>query len=192
MGRRAFARRPRPLLAYPSAPRVVWRRGLGQVPDLDLARRLRRRARAERREPARDRRHAAARVGVRDALVAGPARPGGRRGTGLTATSSSAASDGVGAVHHGAPDVRRRRGRVGRVLDGLVGRGTAVPRAGVRAHAPPARAARAGRAGRRSRSSPTAPRRRSSRRATAAGERRRRVAGGAQRDPAVPRRRPAR
>ena len=50
-------------------------------------------------------------------------------------------SRGHRRLHHGPQDVRRRRRSVGRVVDGLVGRRPAVPRAGLRAHAPPARPA---------------------------------------------------
>ena len=71
----------------------------------------------------------------------------------------------VGAVHHGPEHVRRRARGPWRddPLERLVGRQPALPRAGVRAHAPPARSAADARAAPPSRSSPTASSPRSSR-----------------------------
>ena len=82
---------------------------------------------------------------------------------------------------HGQAHVQRRRGPVGGRPERrrLVGRRAAVPRAGVRPHAPRARDRCRRRAARRSRSSPTGSSRRSSRRARRRATRTSCIAGGA-------------
>src|SRR3954447_24494797 len=109
------------------------------LPDLSLARRLRRRAQPEPRHPARRGRGAPARVGDRHRRLARRARPRRRRAQpGLRGRRGGRRQRR--RLRHGSQDVRAQR-RVGRVVARLVGRGLAVPHAGVRAHPPRARAA---------------------------------------------------
>ena len=114
-----------------------------RAPDHDLARRLRRRAEPEPRGPARRGRRAPARVGVRDRAGA-RSTAGGRRAQ-RRLRRRRRGDRRRRRLHHGPQDVRRRcRARGTTSWTRLVGRGPAVPRAGLRPHPPRARAARDG------------------------------------------------
>ena len=93
--------------------------------------------------------------------------------------------------HHGPEHVRRRPGTVGRVVEGLVGRRSALPPSRLRPHAPSARARWRCRAERRSTSSRTGSSRRSNRRGRQPERRTCRSAAGIRRA-AIPRSGPAR
>ncbi|CAA9549138.1 MAG: Dihydrofolate reductase homolog, partial [uncultured Thermoleophilia bacterium] len=110
------------------------------LPDLDVTRRLRGRTEPESGEPDWRGRDAPARMGARHRELAPPARVGGRRAK-RRLRRGRPGDEKRGRLRHGPADVRRRRGAVGRDVAGVVGRGAALPRAGLRAHPPRARAA---------------------------------------------------
>ncbi|MEA2380482.1 MAG: hypothetical protein QOH72_453 [Solirubrobacteraceae bacterium] len=113
------------------------------LPHRDLARRLRRRAQPEPGRPDRRGRHAPAPVGVQDRQLAQPARRGrGRAQPGLDRRRGGRREGR--RLHHGPQHVRPRPRRVGSGMARLVGRGPAVPHAGLRPDQPSARVARDG------------------------------------------------
>src|SRR5712691_2010429 len=131
---------------YPSSPRRRRRSlrggesndqtyGQGDLRILDLGRRVLGRAQPDRGTPVRRRRRRrlgrqAARLEVRHSRrEPGRGRPDDRRQS----------------IHHGAQHVRPGARRVGSAVERLVGRRSAVPRPGLRAHPPRARAAADGR-----------------------------------------------
>ena len=140
-GRRGLARARRRLSDDSADRGRSERHEQGHLPDLGLARRLRRRAEPEPRRPARRGRRAPARVGVRD-------RRAGARSTAASGGERNADSEVIAEVSQdiGAYVMGRKMfgggdGPWDESWQRLVGRGPALPRAGLRPHAPPARAA---------------------------------------------------
>ena len=116
-----------------------------QAHDLDVARRLRRRAGPERGEPARRSAECGCTTG-RSPSRSGESLHGMEGGEVNASTPRRRGGAGEHRRHdHGAQHVRRPSGPVGsrRPLERLVGEGAAVPPPRVRAHPPRSRAARA-------------------------------------------------